>query len=174
MGTRIRKNMKLYLYLAGVMLVSAQRGESTLLNTSDRVLGSAQDVRNKLMLKWIFISIGILLFTSLGAVYFHYRNKHAKNPLDVLKKGLGNGTIDRAQYFDVQGQLNEHKENMEASGKFYNADGHAIDVQGSIKEEDEASEMGETITETDHSAVPNEGMWGGAGAINICCAGTTI
>ena len=82
-----------------------------------------------------------------------YRNKHAKNPLDVLKKGLGNGTIDRAQYFDVQGQLNEHKENMEASGKFYNADGHAIDVQGSIKEEDEASEMGETITETDHSAV---------------------
>ena len=39
--TRIRKNMKLYLYLAGVMLVSAQRGESTLLNTSDRVLGSA-------------------------------------------------------------------------------------------------------------------------------------
>ena len=126
------------------------------------------------MLKWIFISIGILLVTSLGAVYFHvrdynlisdrknamkliqYRNKHAKNPLNELKKGLGNGTIDKKQYFDVQGQLTEHRANMEAEGKFYNADGYAITVPESIKEEDEdeeASEMGETVTETDQSTV---------------------
>ena len=85
-----------------------------------------------------------------------YRNKHAKNPLDELKKGLGNGTIDKKQYFDVQGQLTEHRANMEAEGKFYNADGYAITVPESIKEEyedEEASEMGETVTETDQSTV---------------------
>ena len=90
------------------------------------------------MLKWIFISIGFLLIASLAAVYFHvsnqsiqprqkfrlqYRNKHAKNPLDELKKGLGNGTIDKEQYFDVQGSLTLHKADMERQGKFFNSDG---------------------------------------------------
>ena len=117
------------------------------------------------MLKWIFISIGILLITSLGAVYFHvrtnqiitkikliqYRNKHAKNPLDELKKGLGNGTIDKAQYFDVQNQLTLHKEKMEADGKFFNADGYAINVPESVPEESELDET--AITETDVSTV---------------------
>ena len=43
--------------------------------------------------------------------------------MDELKKGLGNGTIDKEQYFDVQGSLTLHKADMERQGKFFNSDG---------------------------------------------------
>ena len=80
-----------------------------------------------------------------------YRNKHAKNPLDELKKGLGNGTIDKTRYFDVQNQLTLHKEKMEADGKFFNADGYAINVPESVPEETDLDET--EITETEVSTV---------------------
>ena len=124
------------------------------------------------MLKWIFISITVLLVTSLLAVYFHvsvkifktsrkklksnlqYRNKHANNPLDELKKGLGNGTIDKAKYFDVQNDLTLHKEEMARNGKFFNDDGHVITIPESITEETESEVTNETDVSDENQKNP--------------------
>ena len=56
---------------------------STLLNTKDRVLGSAQDLNNKALLKWIAIVVGILFFITMVFVCLYVSTKSLKAFLEM-------------------------------------------------------------------------------------------
>ena len=51
---------------------------STLLNTKDRVLGSQQDLKNKALIKWISIVVGILFVITMVFVCLYVRRKHIR------------------------------------------------------------------------------------------------
>lgn len=58
---------------------------SVLLNTTDRVLGSRQDVFNKNLLKWIGIILGVVMAFVIAAACMYQHKRAAVNPLEALR-----------------------------------------------------------------------------------------
>ena len=71
---------------------------SVLLNTTDRVLGSRQDVFNKNLLKWIGIILGVVMAFVIAAACAYQHKRAAVNPLEALK---ARQSKDNQKHFDV-------------------------------------------------------------------------
>ena len=71
---------------------------SVLLNTTDRVLGSRQDVFNKNLLKWIGIILGVVMALVIAAACMYQHKRAAVNPLEALKSRQSK---DNQKHFDV-------------------------------------------------------------------------
>lgn len=71
---------------------------SVLLNTTDRVLGSRQDVFNKNLLKWIGIILGVVMAFVIAAACIYQHKRAAVNPLEALRS---RNLKDNQKHFDV-------------------------------------------------------------------------
>jgi hypothetical protein len=71
---------------------------SVLLNTTDRVLGSRQDVFNKNLLKWIGIILGVVMAFVIAAACMYQHKRAAVNPLEALRSQQSK---DNQKHFDV-------------------------------------------------------------------------